>query len=159
GILRKVRKTPPGEGDDFEIMSNDSLVGQFRSFTGAVRMGAALISSIALIAAGIGIMNIMLVSVTERTRGIGIRRAIGANTRKIMRQFIGGAFVLCQFGEFVGVGLGFFGGTLGVFFLKAPPVIPVDWAALGFLICSVVGVVFGTYPAYKAANLDPIESL
>jgi putative ABC transport system permease protein len=124
-----------------------------------VRIGVTVVSSIALIAAGIGIMNIMLVSVTERTREIGIRRAIGAKKRNIMAQFIMEAIVLCELGGVIGVVLGILGGNVLAYFMKVPPVIPVDWIVLGLLICSIVGVVFGTYPAYKAANLDPIESL
>ena len=104
-------------------------------------------------------MNIMLVSVTERTREIGVRRAIGAKKRNIMAQFIMEAIVLCELGGIIGVVLGILGGNVLAYFMKVPPVIPVDWIVLGLLICSVVGVVFGTYPAYKAANLDPIESL
>jgi putative ABC transport system permease protein len=159
GILRVVRKVPPAETDDFEISSNDSLIKQFRGLTFAVRVGVAVISSIALLAAGIGIMNIMLVSVTERTREIGIRRAVGAKKRNIMTQFIMEAVVLCEVGGIMGVGLGILGGNATALFLKVPPVIPVDWIILGLAICSVVGIVFGTYPAFKAANLDPIESL
>jgi putative ABC transport system permease protein len=159
GILRAARKVPPGAEDDFELFSNDSLVEQFNSFTGAVRFGVAVVSSIALIAAGIGIMNIMLVSVTERTREIGIRRAIGAKKRNIMTQFIMEAVVLCEVGGVIGVALGILGGNSVAWLMKVPPVIPFDWIALGLGICSVVGVVFGTYPAWKAANLDPIESL
>ena len=159
GILRAARKVPPGEEDDFEIFSNDSLVTQFQSFTLAIRVGVALISSIALIAAGIGIMNIMLVSVTERTREIGIRRAIGAKKRNIMTQFIVEAVVLCEVGGVFGVLLGILGGNVAAWSLQMPVVIPVDWIIFGLLICSGVGVIFGTYPAIKAANLDPIESL
>jgi putative ABC transport system permease protein len=159
GILRAVRKVRPGEPDDFELYSNDSLIEQFRSFTRAVRIGVAVVSSIALLAAGIGIMNIMLVSVTERTREIGIRRAVGAKRRNIMAQFILEAIVLCEVGGVIGVFFGILGGNATAFFLKLPPVIPVDWIVLGLVICSVVGIVFGTYPAWKAANLDPIDSL
>ena len=159
GILRVARKVAPGEEDDFEIFSNDSMIEQFKTFTRAVRLGVAFISSIALLAAGIGIMNIMLVSVTERTREIGIRRAIGAKKRNIMAQFIMEAVVLCEFGGAIGVVFGILGGNATAFFLKLTPVIPVDWIIIGLLICSIVGIVFGTYPAYKAANLDPIDSL
>ena len=159
GILRAVRKVPPGDEDDFEVFSNDSLIAQFKSFTMTVRVGVAAVSSIALLAAGIGIMNIMLVSVTERTREIGIRRAIGAKKRNIMTQFIMEAVVLCEVGGVIGVVLGVLGGNLAAYYFKTPPVIPVDWVVIGLSICSLVGVVFGTYPAYKAANLDPIESL
>ena len=159
GILRTLRKTPPGEPDDFEIVSNDSLISQFRSITLAVRAGAGIISSIALVAAGIGIMNIMLVSVTERTREIGIRRAVGAKKRNIMTQFILEAVVLSEIGGVFGVALGIGAGNLAAALLQTPPVLPWDWAILGLVVCSLVGVVFGTYPAWKAANLDPIESL
>ena len=159
GILRVARKVPPGGEDDFEIASNDSMIAQFNNFTRTVRLGVAVVSSIALIAAGIGIMNIMLVSVTERTREIGIRRAIGAKKRNIMAQFIVEAVVLCQVGGLIGVGLGILAGNAVAFFMKVPPAIPVDWIIMGLAICSAVGVIFGTYPAFKAANLDPIESL
>jgi putative ABC transport system permease protein len=159
GNLRIIRKVPPGEADSFEISSNDSLIAQFDAFTFTVRIGVAVISSIALLAAGIGIMNIMLVSVTERTREIGIRRAVGAKKRNIMTQFIIEAIVLCEIGGVIGVLCGILGGNATAWFFKLDPVIPVDWMILGLLICSVVGVVFGTYPAFKAANLDPIDSL
>ena len=159
GILRAVRKVEPGAEDDFEVFSNDSLIAQFKSFTLTVRIGVAVISSIALLAAGIGIMNIMLVSVTERTREIGIRRAVGAKRRNIMTQFIFEAIVLCQVGGIIGVALGVAGGNVAAYLLEVPPVIPVDWVLFGLLICSAVGVLFGTYPAVKAAHLDPIESL
>ncbi len=159
GILRVARKVPPGAEDDFELFSNDSLIEQFNTFTVAVRIGVVVVSSIALLAAGIGIMNIMLVSVTERTREIGIRRAIGAKKRNIMTQFIMEAVVLCEVGGVIGVVLGILGGNATAVFFKVPPAIPFDWIVLGLAICSIVGIVFGTYPAYKAANLDPIESL
>jgi len=159
GILRVARKVPPGDEDDFELFSNDSLIAQFNAFTLAVRVGVMVVSSIALLAAGIGIMNIMLVSVTERTREIGIRRAIGAKRRNIMTQFILEAVVLCEVGGVIGVVAGILGGNGVAWFMKVPPAIPFDWVVLGLVICSIVGIVFGTYPAYKAANLDPIESL
>src|SRR6185436_13424258 len=99
-------------------------------------------------------MNIMLVSVTERTREIGIRRAVGARKRNIMTQFIIEAIVVCEVGGVIGVLLGVLGGNAAAYLLKVPPVVPLDWVALGLLICSVVGIVFGSYPAFKAANLD-----
>ncbi len=159
GTLRALRKVPPGEEDDFDILSNDSLITQFRAVTLAVRAGAAAISSIALVVAGIGIMNIMLVSVTERTREIGVRRAIGAKKKNILLQFIIEAVVLCQVGGIVGVVLGILGGNLTSVFLQLPPSVPLDWALYGLLICSAVGVIFGTYPAYKAAHVNPIDAL
>ena len=159
GILRDARKVRPGAPDDFELFSNDSLIDQFKTFTRAVRIGVTVVSSIALLAAGVGIMNIMLVSVTERTREIGVRRAIGAKRRNIMAQFIMEAIVLCEVGGVIGVVLGILGGNVLAWVMKVPPAVPVDWIALGLVLCSVVGIVFGTYPAWKAANLDPIESL
>lgn len=158
-IMRAIRKVPPGKDDDFEMFSNDSVVAQFNSFSKVASISVAVVSSIALIAAGVGIMNIMLVSVTERTREIGVRRAIGAKKRNIMTQFVMEAIVLCQAGGIIGVVLGVIGGNLFALVMKEPPTIPVDWIVLGLLICSAVGVIFGSYPAYKAANLDPIESL
>ena len=107
------------------------LIDQFNTFTRAVRFDVAVVSSIALVAAGIGIMNIMLVSVTERTREIGIRRAIGAKKRNIMTQFIMEAVVLCEVGGVIGVGLGILGGNSVAWLMKVPPVILFDWIVLG----------------------------
>jgi putative ABC transport system permease protein len=159
GVLRAARQVAPGEEDDFSIFSNDSLIEQFNSVTEYVRLGIMLISAIALVAAGVGIMNIMLVSVTERTREIGIRKAIGAKKVNIRTQFILEAVVLSEFGGILGIVLGILVGNLSALFLSVPPVIPFDWAAIGFIICSAIGVIFGVYPAWKASNLDPIESL
>ncbi|HEX2984602.1 MAG TPA: FtsX-like permease family protein [Ignavibacteriales bacterium] len=114
---------------------------------------------ISLLAAGIGIMNIMLVSVTERTREIGIRKAIGAKRKNILFQFLIEAITLCQFGGLIGIVLGVGIGNLVGSLLNAVPTIPIDWVLIGVGLCVMVGIVFGTYPAYKAANLDPIEAL
>jgi putative ABC transport system permease protein len=159
GIVRALHKVPPGKDDDFEMFSNDSMIAQFQSFSRVGSIAVTVVSSIALLAAGIGIMNIMLVSVTERTREIGVRRAIGATKRNIMTQFVMEAIVLCQVGGIIGVLLGVVGGNLLALAMKGPITIPVDWIFLGLLICSAVGIIFGSYPAYKAANLDPIDSL
>ncbi|MBA4312554.1 MAG: peptide ABC transporter permease [Chlorobiaceae bacterium] len=159
GILRAVRHVPPGEEDDFAIISNDSLITQFSEFTKYLRLGIIIVSSIALLAAGVGIMNIMLVSVTERTREIGIRKAVGARKNHIMTQFILEAILISQLGGIIGIILGILGGNLLAVVMNTTAVIPMDWVLIGFLTCSVVGVVFGVYPAWKAANLDPIESL
>jgi len=159
GHLRTLRKVPPGEPDDFEISTSESLIAQFRDFTLKVRVGVALVSSIALLAAGVGIMNIMLVSVTERTKEIGIRRAVGAKKRNIMAQFVLEAIVLCEVGGLIGIGFGIAAGNVVAMLLKVPAIFPLQWSVLGLVVCSIVGIVFGTYPAYKAANLDPIESL
>jgi len=109
--------------------------------------------------AGIGIMNIMLVSVTERIKEIGIRKAIGATKGDILTQFLTEAVFLSQFGGIVGVILGILGGNLVAVLLKVPAVIPMDWAFYGLVVCSVIGIGFGIYPAWRAANLDPVESL
>jgi putative ABC transport system permease protein len=158
-VLRVARKVPPGEEDDFGIFTNDSLVKQFNDFTLYVRMGVLLISSIALLAAGVGIMNIMLVSVTERTREIGIRKAIGARRRDILVQFMFEAVVLSEIGGVLGVVLGIAAGNIVGMIAKAEAVIPWDWAIIGLVVCSIVGFVFGVYPAWKASTLDPIEAL
>lgn len=159
GIMRVLRRTPIGEPDDFEIVSNDSLMEQFREVTFAVRAGVGVISSIAMLAAGIGIMNIMLISVTERTKEIGVRRAIGARKRMILTQFIVEAVILCLLGGLAGVVLGVSTGNILSIFFKTAVVIPFDWVAYGLGICTLVGVVFGAYPAFKAANVDPIDAL
>ena len=158
-ILRTLRKVAPGDEDNFSISSNDSLIATFNDFTLYVKLGVGLMSFISLLAAGVGIMNIMLVSVTERTKEIGIRKAVGARRSNILSQFITEAIVLCQIGGVIGVGLGILGGNLAALALNFPPVFPFDWALIGFAITTFVGVVFGVYPAWKAANLDPIESL
>ena len=159
GTLRLLRKVEPGEPDDFEVVSNDSLMRQFNEVTFAVRAGAAMISSIALIAAGVGIMNIMLISVTERTKEIGIRRAIGARKSIILTQFIQEAIILCLVGGAAGVALGVAGGNVLSVVMETPVVFPIDWILYGLGMCTVVGVVFGAYPAFKAANIDPIDAL
>jgi len=158
-ILRAARKVPPGAEDDFAYFSNDSLIKQFNDFTLYLRMGVLLVSSIALLAAGVGIMNIMLVSVTERTREIGIRKAIGAQRRDILTQFVIEAVLLSEIGGIIGVVLGVLGGNVVGLLMEVPAVIPWDWAIIGLVSCSIVGLVFGVYPAWKAATLDPIEAL
>jgi len=158
-LLRMLRNVPPTEEDDFTIFSNDSLISMFNEFTFYVKLGVGFISFIALLAAGVGIMNIMLVSVTERTREIGIRKAIGARKSDILTQFIMEAVVLSEIGGLAGILLGIISGNIVAIVFKIPAVFPVDWAIIGFIIATIVGVVFGVYPAWKAANLDPVETL
>jgi putative ABC transport system permease protein len=134
-------------------------MSQINDITGGVKIGAMVISIIALIAAGVGIMNIMLVSVTERTREIGIRKAVGAKKKNILTQFLIEAVILCLIGGFIGIILGVGVGNIAGSFLDADAVIPYQWILIGLSMCIFVGVIFGTYPAYKAANLDPIEAL
>ena len=159
GKMRVIRKVQPGQENDFEIFSNESLIGQINDITGGIKIGAIVVSIIALLAAGVGIMNIMLVSVTERTKEIGIRKAIGARKKNIMTQFLIEAVTLCLVGGIIGILLGVGIGNIAGSFLHAKTAIPYDWVAIGLSLCVFVGVVFGTYPAYKAANLDPIEAL
>ena len=159
GYMRTIRKVAPGEENDFDIFSNESLISQVGQITQYVRLGAIVIAFIALLAAGVGIMNIMLVSVTERTREIGIRKAIGAKKRNILFQFLIEAVTLCQFGGVIGIVLGLAVGNMAGKFLNAAPALPLDWVLAGIGLCILVGVGFGTYPAYKAANLNPIEAL
>jgi putative ABC transport system permease protein len=159
GYMRTIRKVNPGEENDFDIFSNESLITQVNNITGGIKIGALVVSIIALLAAGVGIMNIMLVSVTERTREIGIRKAIGARKKSILSQFLLEAVSLCMIGGLIGillgVGIGNFVGGL----INAKSAIPYDWVVIGMALCIFVGIIFGTYPAYKAANHDPIEAL
>jgi len=158
-ILRVIRKVAPGEENNFEIITNDQLITQFNDITKYFRYGAAIVAFIALIAAGVGIMNIMLVSVTERTREIGIRKAIGAQKKVIRSQFLVEAIVLCQIGGIIGIVLGVLSGNLVALVLGVSVILPVDWIIIGLTVTTLVGIVFGVYPAIKASNLDPIEAL
>ncbi len=159
GALRNIRKVKPGQENDFGIVTNEQLISQFNDFTKYVKLGAAVVAFIALLAAGIGIMNIMLVSVTERTREIGIRKAIGAKKINILTQFVIEAISLSWIGGLIGIGLGVIGGNLVAVALGVSIILPVEWIVIGLAVTTFVGVVFGTYPALKAANLDPIEAL
>lgn len=158
-VLRVIRKDPPGEPDSFEIYSNESLITQVNAFTQYFKYGAGFISFISLLAAGIGIMNIMLVSVTERTKEIGIRKAIGAKSKSVLIQFLIEAIILCELGGLVGIVLGVLTGNLLGLYLSSPVVIPYDWVIIGLVVCSAVGIIFGVYPAYQAAKLNPIDAL
>jgi len=159
GYMRTIRKLDPKADNDFEIFSNESLMTQVNDITGPIKIGALVVSLIALIAAGVGIMNIMLVSVTERTKEIGIRKAVGARKSSILVQFLFEAIILCIAGGLLGIFIGIIVGNFAGSFLNAQSAIPVDWVIIGISMCVIVGLIFGTYPAYKAANLDPIESL
>ena len=157
--MRIVRGLKPEDENDFEIYSNDSLIAAFAKVADAVRAGALVISGIALIAASVGIMNIMLVSVTERTKEIGIRKSIGARRISILLQFLIEAVVISLAGGVAGILLGVAAGNALAVALKAAIVFPWDWAAIGLIVCTVIGVGAGLYPAVKASRLDPIESL
>lgn len=158
-ILRVIRKVPPGEDNNFEVITNDQLIAQFNDLTKYFRYGAAVVAFIALLAAGVGIMNIMLVSVTERTKEIGIRKAIGAQKGIIRSQFLVEAVVLCWIGGTFGIIFGVLSGNLVAIFLGVKVILPVEWILIGLAVTTFVGIVFGVYPAVKASNLDPIEAL
>ncbi|MDQ2867016.1 MAG: ABC transporter permease [Verrucomicrobiota bacterium] len=159
GAMRIARGLAANEPNDFEIYSNDSLKSAFTSIAGVVRIGAFVISFIALVAAGIGIMNIMLVSVTERTKEIGVRKSIGARSRDILRQFLTEAVCISEAGGILGIVLGVIGGDLLAVWLKVDVIFPFGWAIAGLVVCSAIGIGFGFYPAYRAAALDPIDAL
>lgn len=159
GHFRQIRRNAPGEPNDFYIFSNESMIGMVNDITGPIKYGALAVSVIALLAAGVGIMNIMLVSVTERTKEIGIRKAVGAKKSNILTQFLIEAVILCIIGGLLGIVLGIVIGNFAGSLLAAESAIPYDWVIIGISLCVLVGVIFGTYPAYKAANLDPIEAL
>src|SRR5688500_2593565 len=159
GAMRSARGLKLGQDNDFEIYSNDTLVSAFAQIAAQIRIGAFVVSVIALLAAGIGIMNIMLVSVTERTREIGIRKAIGARKDDIVRQFLLEAVVLSELGGLAGILLGVIGGNGVAIWLDIAMVFPCGWALAGLIVCSLTGSGFGWYPASKAGALDPIEAL
>ena len=159
GAMRAARGLKLGEDNDFEIYSNDTLVSAFAQVAGTIRVGAFVVSVIALLAAGIGIMNIMLVSVTERTREIGVRKAIGARRDDIVKQFLLEAVVLSEVGGLLGILFGVVGGNGIALWLDISMVFPWGWALTGLIVCSLIGTGFGWYPAFKAARLDPIEAL
>jgi putative ABC transport system permease protein len=157
--MRVVRGLKPADDNDFELYSNESLLTAFAKVADVITAGSFVISGIALLAAGVGIMNIMLVSVTERTKEIGIRKSIGARKNSILTQFLIEAVTISLAGGVVGIALGVVCGNLLAMWMKAGAVFPWDWAILGLLVCSGIGVGFGFYPAWKAASLDPIEAL
>ena len=159
GIMRSIRKVKPEDDNDFEVVTNTEMIEQFSGFTSGVKLFALCVSVIALVVAGIGIMNIMLVSVTERIKEIGIRKAIGATKKDILTQFLMEAVFLSEFGGIVGIIMGIVGGNMVAIIFNIPAVIPIDWAVIGLVVCSAIGIGFGIYPAWRAAQLDPIESL
>ncbi len=158
-VMRQERKVRPQDEDDFTIFSNDSQIRSFNKATAGVKAGAGVIGMIALIVAGIGIMNIMLVSVTERTREIGIRKSLGAKRKSILTQFLLEAVVLCNIGGVVGVSVGFALGNVVSILTGFANAVPLEWAVGGLIFCTVVGLTFGMWPAVVASRLDPIEAL
>lgn len=159
GILRRVRKVSPREDNDFAINQQDMIADMYKRLTTALYAVAFGVGSIALIVGGIGIMNIMLVSVTERTREIGIRKAIGAKNRDILWQFLIESLAVSSIGGIIGIIAGFvIAKTIASATFLSATVSPIS-IIIGLLFIGMVGIFFGIFPAYKAAKLDPIQSL
>lgn len=161
-VMRLVRGDRPYEKDSFEIERADALLGEFNTVTGYMRIGGFGISFITLLGASIALMNIMMVSVTERTREIGIRKALGATPGKIRFQFLMEAVVICALGGIAGVVLGISAGNVVSYMMsdgEGSFTVPWNWIIMGLIVCIVVGLISGYYPAYKASKMDPIESL
>ena len=158
-VMRQARGLKPHEEDNFTIFTNQSQIDSFNNTTAGVKVGAFVIGIIALIVAGIGIMNIMLVSVTERTREIGLRKSLGATRKNILTQFLMEAIMLCNIGGIFGVLVGYGLGNIIQFFTDFKSHVPLEWAVGGLVFCTAVGLTFGMWPAIYASRLDPIESL
>jgi putative ABC transport system permease protein len=159
GKMRLARGLEPEEKNDFEISSNDSAQEAFNKIAFVVSIGGLLISSIALLCSGIGIMNIMLVSVTERTREIGIRKSLGARKKDILYQFLIESVFLSEMGALLGIILGLAAGNIFAFQMNVSVMIPWGWVFTAVFSCSVIGIGFGLYPAWHAANLKPVDAL
>jgi putative ABC transport system permease protein len=161
GLMRKIRRDEVGHPNSFEIEKSESLAQEMESITSGLRFGGFGVGFITLLGASIALMNIMLVSVTERTREVGVRKALGATPLRIRQQFVIEAIVVCVLGGIVGVLLGItLGNVLSRFVFKIQAfVMPWMWIMIGMVVCIVVGLLSGYYPAHKASKLDPIESL
>jgi len=158
-VLRVARGLSPRDGDTFHWFTSDSQIRAFNDATAGVKTAAFVLGIVALVVAGIGIMNIMLVSVTERTKEIGIRKALGAKRHAILLQFLMEAIVLCNIGGIIGVLIGFGIGNVVTLFTDFAVHVPADWAVRGVIFCSVVGLIFGTWPAIRASRMAPIDAL
>jgi len=158
-LFRIIRQNKLYEEDDFDISKSDQLLQMLFENTRNIKGAALIIGFITLFGAAIGLMNIMLVSVTERTREIGIRKSIGAKRLAIRNQFLVEAVIIGQFGGVLGIILGILAGNIVTIFTNTSFVVPWLWIVFGVLLCLIVALISGIVPALKAANLDPIESL
>jgi putative ABC transport system permease protein len=158
-LLRERRRIAPGEEDDFSVMDMKQIASMLTSITGVLTGLLGSVAAVSLLVGGIGIMNIMLVSVTERTREIGIRLAVGAQKRQVLMQFLVEAIVLSLFGGVTGIAFGLGLALIATWYLEIPFIINPNMMAIAFLFSAAVGVVFGYFPARRAAGLDPIEAL
>ncbi len=159
GRLRVIRKVPPGEDNNFEIETNDTFRGIFDAFTGILTIAGLIIGLIALLASGVGVMNIMLVTVTERTKEIGVRKSVGARRRDILRQILFEGFFLCQIGGVIGIAIGALIGNLVAVYFDISAAFPWGWAFAAVVMMTFIALGFGGYPAFKAARLNPIDAL
>lgn len=158
-VFRNIRKIKIGKEEDFKISKSDGLLDMLEEQQGYLRIAAIVIGIITLLGASVGLMNIMLVTVTERTREIGVRKSLGATSNNILTQFLVEAILICQLGGLLGVFLGILAGNGVASAANGTFIVPWNWIFLSVLICLVVGLASGLYPALKAAKLDPIESL
>jgi putative ABC transport system permease protein len=158
-IMRQERGLKAGQENDFDVYSNESVIDTMSEITDLVTIAALAIAVISLIVGGIGIMNIMMVSVTERTREIGIRIALGARKRNIMMQFTVEAIFLSALGGLLGLGVGYGAAYLAKALFDLPAAAPIWAVAVALMVSSAAGLVFGIYPAWRASRLDPIEAL
>jgi len=158
-LMRNIRRIPLGQPNDFDIVQSDSLANSLIDNISYITIAATLIGFITLFGAAIGLMNIMLVSVRERTAEIGVSKAIGATKKIIRTQFLVEAIVICQIGGILGIVLGILAGNGVSVLLGGNFIIPWFWIFMGITFCFIVGVLSGIYPAIKASQLDPIESL
>ena len=159
GVFRAIRKIPPGEENNFYIATNDQLMDTFGDFTQYLQIFIGLVAGISLLVAGIGIANIMLVSLTERIKEIGVRKALGARRIDIFLQFLIEAMLISIIGGIFGVVLGLLFGNVVAYFMEQDPTIPFNWVWYSIQICAAMGIIFGLYPAIRASNLNPIDSI
>ena len=159
GLMRSIRRIRTGDELNFSVVKSDAITEKLKDNLSSIKMAATFIAVITLIGASIGLMNIMLVSVTERTREIGTRKALGATPGIIQQQFLTEAAVICQIGGLGGILLGVILGNIVSLLMSSGFIMPWAWMLLAVIVCFVVGVLAGLYPARKAAKLDPIEAL
>ncbi|MEL6256129.1 MAG: ABC transporter permease [Bacteroidota bacterium] len=160
GMFRTVRKLKVREKNDFDLSSSDEFINQLFQQLSTITLTAQVIALITLLGAAVALLNVMLVSVTERTREIGLRKSLGATRSNIKLQFLFEAVMICQIGAILGIILGILGGNfVSSFLFEGTFVIPWTWVFIGLTACFVVGIASGYYPAAKAAQVDPIESL
>jgi putative ABC transport system permease protein len=159
GVFRNVRKLSIKDDDNFSIVRSDKLANTYLSNIQFISIATIIIGFLTLIGAGVGLMNIMLVSVNERTREIGISKSLGATKRTIFTQFLTEATTICIIGGLLGIVLGVIFGNIVSFFLKAGFVLAINWVIFGLIFCTIIGLLAGLYPAIRASKLNPVDAL